>query len=331
MLLPLMAVLIASAWPAAASTTTAAAQPAAACQRRCGDVDIPYPFGIGRGCYLYTGEGDVTFGLTCNRTADGSYRPFCWEYEVLDVSLRRGQARVRNDINRWCYNATTRSMDAESTWWWDVSDSWFHVSDEGNRLVVVGCNSLAYVTSVNETEYMTGCMATCPSVGRLENGSCSGMGCCEAAIPRGINSYVVGFEEKFNTTSGAVGRCSYAVVVEAASFEFRTTYVTTGDFVESTGGKVPLVLDWVVGKKTCREARRNATGYMCVSRDSECVDSRNGPGYLCNCSAGFEGNPYLLDGCQGKLLVYNSVSELQIKIVYLFGFLKKILVVKETE
>ncbi|XP_006647538.1 wall-associated receptor kinase 2-like [Oryza brachyantha] len=299
MVLALIAVLIASAWPAAEAAATAA-QPAAACQRRCGDVDIPYPFGIGRGCYLYTGEGDVTFGLTCNLTADGTYRPFCWEYEVLGVSLRRGQARVRNDINPWCYNATSRSMDAQSTWWWDVSDSWFHVSDEDNRLTVVGCNSLAYVTSVNETEYMTGCMATCPSVGRLENGSCSGMGCCQAAIPRGINSYWVEFEEKFNT-SGAVagfGRCSYAVLLEAASFEFRTTYVTTGDFVESTGGKVPLVLDWVVGKETCREARRNATAFMCVSRDSECVDSRNGPGYLCNCSAGFEGNPYLLDGCQ---------------------------------
>lgn len=146
---------------------------------------------------------------------------------------------------------------------------------------------------------MTGCMATCPGAGRLENGSCSGMGCCQAAIPRGINSYVVKFEEKFNTTAIAnFSRCSYAVLVEATWFDFRATYVTAGDFMASTGGKVPLVLDWVVGKVTCREAMRKPTTYACISSNSGCVDSRNGPGYLCNCSRGYQGNPYLQGGCQ---------------------------------
>ncbi|OEL13990.1 hypothetical protein BAE44_0024990 [Dichanthelium oligosanthes] len=131
---------------------------------------------------------------------------------------------------------------------------------------------------------MTGCMATCPAAGRLENGSCSGMGCCQAAIPRGINT------------------------PRSSTSAFRTTYVTTDDFMESTGGKAPLVLDWMVGKETCREAVRNATAFMCVSSNSECVDSRNGPGYLCNCSRGYDGNPYVPDGCQG--LFFNSLEVL---------------------
>ncbi|KAM0831489.1 hypothetical protein ACQ4PT_065503 [Festuca glaucescens] len=176
-------------------------------------------------------------------------------------------------------------------------------------LGVVGCNLLAYVSSssvsqfATGSEYMTGCMATCPGGGaaarQLENGSCAGMGCCQAAIPKEINSYGVVFEEKFNTSLiKNFSRCSYAVLVEASAFDFRTTYVTAGDFVESTGGTVPLVLDWVVGKETCREAKLNASAYACVSGHSVCVDSRNGPGHLCNCSSGYQGNPYLQGGCQ---------------------------------
>jgi len=264
-------------------------------------MEIPYPFGIGPGCYHDTGPGDITFGFTCNLTRAGTYQTFSGEaVEVIGVSLRRGQARIRNDIVPWCYDPASRSMDDETQPWVDLSDSQFRLSVEANRLVVVGCNSFAYVRSVNTgKEYMTGCMATCPSAGQLENGSCSGMGCCEAAIPRGINTYQTLFEHKFNTSNiTGFSRCSYAVLMEATAFSFQTTYVTTGDFVESTGGKVPLVLDWVVGKETCAEAARNATGYMCASGNSECVDSSNGPGYLCNCSRGYDGNPYVPDGCQ---------------------------------
>ena len=93
-----------------------------------------------------------------------------------------------------------------------------------------------------------------------------------------------------------------AVLVEAAWFDFRTTYVTAGDFMASTGGKVPLVLDWVVGKVTCREAMRNTTAYACVSSNSVCVDSVNDYGYMCNCSQGYKGNPYLPGGCQGTVI-----------------------------
>ncbi|KAG2557071.1 hypothetical protein PVAP13_8NG183301, partial [Panicum virgatum] len=280
LLAPLIIAVLLPAWRAATTTPLS-------CQRRCGDVDIPCPFGIGRGCYLYTGESDVTFGLTCELAADGTHEPFSGEAEVIDISLRRGQARV---FSYFVYSCTTVSFEY-GPWRNDFIDSQFRLSDEANRFTVLGCNSLAYVNSVNAGPvYMTGCMATCPRGGRLENGSCSGMGCCHAAIPRGMNTYQLSFDDRFSNNSsdtfGGMGvstSCSYAALVEAAAFDFRPA----GRWFWT-----------VVGKETCREARRNATAYLCASGNSECVDSRNGPGYLCNCSAGHEGNPYVPDGCQ---------------------------------
>ncbi|CAO2202287.1 unnamed protein product [Urochloa humidicola] len=137
----LIAVLV-SAWSAAAAAAPYGGNSSCQRRRRCGDLDIPFPFGIGPGCYHKTGEGDITFGLTCNRTAGGGHQTISGEsVEVIALSLRRGQVRIRTSIVPWCYNPATRSMDEETEPWVDLSDSQFRLSVEANRLVVVGCNS----------------------------------------------------------------------------------------------------------------------------------------------------------------------------------------------
>ncbi|XP_051193705.1 wall-associated receptor kinase 5 [Lolium perenne] len=297
----LIAVLVWWAGPPPAAAAGTAMQPGEACLRRCGDIDIPYPFGVGSGCHLET--GDWTFSLSCNRTSDGRQRLYNYQIEVVDMSVRHGQLRIYSLINPWCYNSTTGAMNGQNNWWYDMSITNFRINDALNRFTVVGCNSLAYIRSLNDTTdlYMTGCMAMCPGVGRLENGSCAGVGCCQTAIPSGLNGYQISFEEKFNTSgTSSFSPCSYAVLLEAAAFDFRTTYITTDEFMAANGNQVPLVLDWAIGNKTCQEAKRNASAYACVSGNSECVDSKygRGKGYLCNCSAGYDGNPYLLNGCQ---------------------------------
>ena len=61
----------------------------------------------------------------------------------------------------------------------------------------------------------------------------------------------------------------------------------------------PMVLDWAVGDETCEDAKGNLESYACKAENGTCYNSTNGPGYRCNCSSGFEGNPYLVHGCKG--------------------------------
>ncbi|XP_059631693.1 wall-associated receptor kinase 3-like [Cornus florida] len=59
----------------------------------------------------------------------------------------------------------------------------------------------------------------------------------------------------------------------------------------------PIVFDWAVGSETCDEARKNLSSYAC-GKNSICYNSTYGSGYRCNCSKGYDGNPYLPNGCQ---------------------------------
>jgi hypothetical protein len=65
-------------------------------------------------------------------------------------------------------------------------------------------------------------------------------------------------------------------------------------------------VQWAVANLTCQEAKKNSSGYACVSINSTCVgvNSTNAYiiGYRCQCMSGFDGNPYIQNGCRGLFL-----------------------------
>ncbi|TKW05467.1 hypothetical protein SEVIR_7G177700v4 [Setaria viridis] len=267
--------------------------PSPQCQTHCGGIEIQYPFGIGDNC------SSPGFNVSC--LAQGSvYKPFIGNLELLNISLIHSTIRVLNHISTYCYNHSSGHMEG-SSWTVDGSNSSYRFSDVHNKFTVIGCNTLAYISDINGTGYQSGCVSTCSDPSDLVDGFCSGMGCCQTAIPKGMGYYKVGFDSGFDTSQiWRFSRCSYAVLMEADKFSFSTTYINTTKFNDTSIGRAPVVMDWAIrkGRMSCEEAKLNKMGtYACLSRNSECVDSPNGPGYLCNCSKGYEGNPYLDDGC----------------------------------
>ena len=91
----------------------------------------------------------------------------------------------------------------------------------------------------------------------------------------------------------------YVTVTESTVFNFTTTYLTTTEFYDRDDARTPVVLEWAIAQNTtCEGAKINKTSYACVSNDSYC--STNDAGYVCKCSDGYEGNPYIVGGCTGS-------------------------------
>ncbi|XP_038972472.1 wall-associated receptor kinase 2-like [Phoenix dactylifera] len=265
------------------------------CPATCGDVSIPYPFGIGPDC-SFPAPG---FALSCNDTGNGVYKPFLADVEFINIDLLAAEARFYYPISWQCYNATYHNVSRRQ-WRLDFIGDPYRFSHYKNKFFVVGCETLAYLSGQNERDrYESGCVTVCNSSESLTNGSCSGIGCCQTSIPKGINYYDVIFDGNFNNSRALdFNPCSYALLAEADWFHFSTAYVTTSELNDTNGGRAPAVLDWAISSETCEVAKRNGTSYACHSEHSDCFNSANGPGYNCNCSRGYEGNPYLPDGCQ---------------------------------
>uniref|UniRef100_A0A0E0EAL9 Protein kinase domain-containing protein n=1 Tax=Oryza meridionalis TaxID=40149 RepID=A0A0E0EAL9_9ORYZ len=258
------------------------------CQARCGDIDVPYPFGIGSRCAIHSG-----FVLNCTATN----RLLTGTLEVTKISEPDGKFWMNSFASRQCYSPAT-GMEYINAWVnFRTSSSPFFFSPVDNNIIVIGCNSLAYMLS---NSYTVGCLATCDDSHdntTAKNGVCAGIGCCQVDVPKGVQNYDSFFNENYNTTqTWRKYPCNYMAVMETAAFSFNTTYLTTTEFFDRYNTSLPVVMDWVISKKTCKEAKEDTTlPYGCISNNSDCIE--NELGYRCKCSRGYKGNPYVKGGC----------------------------------
>ncbi|GMI90832.1 wall-associated kinase 2 [Hibiscus trionum] len=272
------------------ATPPVAAQAEAGCQSRCGNISIPYPFGTGSaGCNISS-----SFFIRCDTTFNPPKAVLdTGNHEILHISLD-GYLRIQNSASYDCYNSTSGARSSYFESGFPGTD--FHISNTRNKLTAIGCDTDA-VFSIQQKSYTTGCTTFCYDVADAINGSCSGIGCCQMSVPKGVGGYYLNFELRGNNSNvSSFNPCSYGFLVEDGAYSFSLTDLNSENFGDQ---RFPVILDWTIGSRTCREAQMDAQNYAC-KQHTTCKDPENGPGYLCMCLPGFQGNPYLSDanGCQ---------------------------------
>ncbi|CAO1940181.1 unnamed protein product [Urochloa humidicola] len=295
-------VLLSLQMPALVFSETPQAPPPG-CPSMCGNVTIPYPFGLSEGC-----SWDESFTLSCNYSFSPP-RPYYFEIEVINITVETGEMRVFTAVSYICFNSSNTISD-ENSWWFNFTGSPFLVKQGKNEFTGIGCHTLALLRGKDDGSYFSGCVTTCTTLVEAasadNSNGCTGLGCCQIPTPSDLNK----IEVEWGTVSTTnpvwnYSPCSYALVAEKGWYKFRLNHLNdTGEMafdVQVGERSAPLVLDWAIN----------------ISRDGACVSSsnsspvsvRDGNGYLCNCSEGYEGNAYITNGCKNidecKLQLYS--------------------------
>ncbi|KAB1223044.1 Wall-associated receptor kinase 2 [Morella rubra] len=171
-----------------------------------------------------------------------------------------------------------------------------HSNSRCNRNVDLWGSLIHLEQFSNEEQYnTTGCLSLCDPINSVKNGSCTGIGCCQTSIPEAASDYFLRLGSlKNHSTSYNYSPCGFRFIVDEKAYKFSFTDLKGLENRTS----LPMVLDWNVGNKTCRNAKKNSTSFACKASMSTCHDSTSDSRYICKFKKGFQGNPYRRNGCE---------------------------------
>ncbi|KAI3795021.1 hypothetical protein L1987_37664 [Smallanthus sonchifolius] len=190
------------------ATTNNTAKPG--CPTHCGNITVPYPFGIGIECSL-----DYSFHLTCN----SSYEPpklFLRESNMDIYNISDSELRIFTTIAYKCYDQT--GVAFEHIAWTSLANFTFSAK---NKFTVIGCDDYALIAGTNGADFSSGCFGLCSKARDVPNGECLGIGCCQTSIPKGLSKYDATLHTLRNHSDVlSFNECGYGFLVEEGSFEF---------------------------------------------------------------------------------------------------------------
>ncbi|KAG8043351.1 hypothetical protein GUJ93_ZPchr0458g22325 [Zizania palustris] len=257
---------------------------------QCSNVSIPYPFGIVGGNPA-PAQG---FEIICALSGSGPFiRINNSIFGIINISLLDGFVSIL---------ASATSQQCKSNSSFSLEGTNFTFSDTENKFTAVGCDMVAMLLD-DSRGYIGGCASFCSTKSNIINGACSGVACCQAPVPKGLKKLeleftsIIGQQSRPNKENSTPGPgCGEAFIVEKNSYVF--SRVDLNKTNTKNPQYRPVVLEWSIDGGYCEEAKR-AASYAC-KENSYCYNSSNGIGYRCNCTLGFQGNPYLQgpNGCQ---------------------------------
>ncbi|CAH1436227.1 unnamed protein product [Lactuca virosa] len=207
------------------------------CNDTCGNVKIPFPFGIGRNCSL-----NEWYNVDCNSSTP--YLSALNNSEVLSVNKHygyMGEVTVKVSMTFDCVRPVQHSTPVLS------NESPFSISTSANNLFVEGCGINADVM-VNGTT-VASCSTICRNGTVSDRNKCFGIGCCQATIEnRTADEWYAYYNRPTNiktfrlNVTGLEGQARNETCRSA--FVMNSSYFKAGFQIDRDNTYVPITLWW---------------------------------------------------------------------------------------
>lgn len=296
------------------------------CPEKCGNLTIPYPFGIGDGCYLRP-----EFNITCNQASTHPTYLTRNNLSITNFYFDEAELQIAHVAAYSCHDSRGIRIPSNSNGvYYLMLPPLYTISETKNKLFVIGCEAFALLDLQIADPTQGYSVAVCdPILGSNSKvpDTCSGIACTESGLDGGLVIFemtLIPFgEQNRNETKWFYEEypCNYAFLVEDSKF----TYAPNTSFQQLSNNKqLPVVINWEVGDEPC-DVVEKSNNSSCKG-NSKCVDRsiiHGKPGYICKCLDGYHGNPYLTDGCQGTddaffffLFLKSNISYINIATTY---------------
>ncbi|XP_021772379.1 wall-associated receptor kinase-like 8 [Chenopodium quinoa] len=244
------------------------------CQEHCGDVLIPYPFGISSNCYH-----NKFYEIICN-TSFRTPKPFLHKFN-LEVMNIQWEDSDPSDQYRYLLVRTAVHNTCRTNASIDFSGSPFAFSSSSNVLVMEGCSG-SIVLRNRRGNILSGCATVCGKHTAVKK-DLYGVGGCQALLTNNESSFEF-YELDLDVEAGSSTCGNMRIGIMDVDSLSR---LSVNELSKTT---VPTMLRWAA---PASYIQANSVVYH---HNFYCESNSFDKG--CSCHDYYEGNPYLPYGCQ---------------------------------